>query len=700
MHSYHSQHSPLGAFASFTVGLVGAGGGFGTALRGPANQSLTIGYRRSTDAAWSLLPFYVPPTAVAEAAFVGEDVALNERPPAPRQALAPEHIQRTLGWASDTWRSDGFTFALLSPFQRVADPDTLSPEDARAAFAPVILATLGFDNRDGTTPVELVFGVADPDLPFRPIADAAPNLVGFAAGQGYGFATRPDSAIRAAQAFDVLHPKAQDDRGLHLLAQECALILRVEAGEQRTFPLALGFYYDGNVTTGVRTRYYYADLFADLEAVLAHGLVHADRLRALAAARDAELDASTLSADQRWILAQATHSYFGSTELLRTAEGRALWVVNEGEYRMMNTFDLTVDHLFFELTWLPWAMRNVLDQFTTRYRYEDAYGISFTHDMGIANQFTRPGHSSYECVRLHGCFSHMTMEQLVNWVCCAATYAEAAGDQQWLAANHAHLAACADSLHRRDATAPAARDGVLKLDSTRIDGGSEITTYDSLDVSLGQARNNLYLAVKTLAAWLLLERVFTRLGDSSAARDAADTAALLGATLERKFDARLGYFPAVFEAGNTSCILPAVEGLVFPLFLGFADDVRRRFPTLWEQLGRHQAHALQPGVCLEPANGGWKISSTSPNTWMSKIALAQHVTRVLFPAALGADRDTAAADAAHVGWLTGPACGRFAFVDQIRSHDGRDLGSRYYPRGVTACLWLRESAQTATPSPR
>ena len=103
---------------------------------------------------------------------------------------------------------------------------------------------------------------------------------------------------------------------------------------------------------------------------------------------------------------------------------RPLWLVNEGEYRMINTFDLTVDHLFFELAWHPWAVRNALDLFVRRYSYRDQHGLSFTHDMGVMNHFTPAGRSSYECDHLTGCFSHMTMEQLLNWVLCAVTYAE------------------------------------------------------------------------------------------------------------------------------------------------------------------------------------------------------------------------------------------------------------------------------------
>ena len=70
-------------------------------------------------------------------------------------------------------------------------------------------------------------------------------------------------------------------------------------------------------------------------------------------------------------MAQGTHSHYGSTQLLWSSS-RPLWVVYEGEYRMMNTFDVTVDHLFFELAWHPWTVRNTLDLFADRYAYTDS----------------------------------------------------------------------------------------------------------------------------------------------------------------------------------------------------------------------------------------------------------------------------------------------------------------------------------------
>ncbi|MEO6002967.1 MAG: glycoside hydrolase family 52 protein [Opitutus sp.] len=686
--SFHTQHSPFGAFSSFTVGLVDAPGGFGHALRGAARQNIYIGFRGSHHSAWQLLPFLTPPKS-QETAFTGDTTV----PQSPRgfRALRPADYTRKVGWASDTWQADDnrFSFSLLSPFGEVGDPKKFSKAAGRFHLAPHVAGWIEYDNRQGTKPVELIFGVGNGDDTLRPLTDTSKSLLGFASGCAFGYATVPARGVTMRQGFDVLAPKFVDYRGLLVIAGETALIFNIPAGQRKRFPLSLGFYNAGVITAGLPSSYAYTKYFRDLEDVLTHGLAEHSRYVKLAAQRDRELAKSRLDADQQFLVAQATHSYLGSTQLL-WSDGEPLWVVNEGEYRMINTFDLTVDHLFFELAWHPWTIRNTLDLFVKRYSYRDQLGLSFTHDMGVNNFFTPPGHSSYECDGIEGCFSHMTMEQLLNWILCAITYAEKSGDKKWLVAQKKVLIACAESLHRRDDPDPKKHDGLLKHDSARCGAGSEITTYDSLDVSLGQARNNLYLSVKTLGAWVLLENAFTRLGAKAAAADAHATANLLAKTLTTKFESETGFFPAVFEKDNHSRILPAIEGFVYPLFLGYdeAVDPNGRFAALFAQLRQHISQALQPGICLDAGSGGWKMSSTSTNTWFSKIALAQHVIRQLFPETLN---DAArAGDRVHATWQRTPGCGLDAMCDQIRSDSGVSCGSRYYPRGVTSFLWLSE----------
>ncbi|BET67552.1 hypothetical protein ASA1KI_24700 [Opitutales bacterium ASA1] len=698
--SFHTQHAPLGAFSSFTVGLVGSPGGFGHALRGPARQNVYVGYKSADSGPWRLLPFFTPPQS-AEVAFTGEAAVV--RPSNEYAAMSADDYERVLGWASDTWRTrDGrFGFSILSPFGETKDPARMNKREARAAFSPHVAAWIEFDNTAGSADAELMFGVGDSDRLFRPLQDEDAKLLGFACNRDFGYATMPGRGIEARQGFDVFTPRFLDHRGLLLIGGESALVFRVPAGKKKRFPLVLAFFQGGLVTSGIDAVYAYTRWFTDLEDVLRHGLAVRKERERVAAQRDRELARSGLSEDQRFLIAQATHSYFGNSQLLWGKNG-PIWVVNEGEYRMMNTFDLAVDQMFFELRWFPWAVRNILDLFASRYVYRDRIklvdgrtapgGVSFTHDMGVMNNFTPPGRSSYECDGLTGCFSHMTMEQLLNWVLTAVTYGVSTGDAGWLRRRKDLLLACAESMRRRDDPKVARRDGILKHDSDRCGrDGAEITTYDSLDVSLGQARNNLYLAVKTLGAWILLQEAFARLGSREHARAAASTADVLAASIVARFDEEAQCFPAVFEHGNRSRIIPAVEGFAYPLFLDIvsATDREGRFGVLLERLERHLRTVMVRGVCLDDTSGAWKMSSTSTNTWFSKIALSQYVVRSLFADTLGAE--ARAADAVHALWQRRPGCGANAMCDQIHSDTGVSCGSRYYPRGVTAYLWLRES---------
>ncbi|MFD1732489.1 hypothetical protein ACFSC4_17585 [Deinococcus malanensis] len=235
-------------------------------------------------------------------------------------------------------------------------------------------------------------------------------------------------------------------------------------------------------------------------------------------------------------------------------------------------------------------------------------------------------------------------------------------------------------------------DGVMDADSARTENGAEITTYDSLDASLGQARANLYLAVKTWASFVCLDHALTTLGrDGSRAAERAGRAAQ---TITSAFDQQRGYIPALLEGGSDACIIPAIEALAYPHLLGLADAVNEQGPygTFVRTLRTHLMTALQPGVCLDATSGGWKLSSTSSNTWLSKIFLCQFVAEDVF----GVPGD-AACDAAHVRWQqVGSAA--HGPTDQVHSSDGRDLGSRLYPRLVTNVLWLPRVVAAAQPS--
>ncbi len=274
----------------------------------------------------------------------------------------------------------------------------------------------------------------------------------------------------------------------------------------------------------------------------------------------------------------------------------------------------------------------------------------------------------------------MSCEELVNWVLCASLYYSQTSDLAWLTGKRETLIACLNSLVQRDHPEPEKRNGVMGLDSSRCEGGAEITTYDSLDASLGQARNNTYLAVKTWAAHLLLNRVLHRLDEQPAAELAATQAQRASRTLVAS--AKDGILPAVIGGGIHARIIPAIEGLIYPYLAGAHDALspNGEFGALILTLQSHLKAVLSPEICKFP-DGGWRLSSSSRNSWLSKIYLCQFVSESI----LGFPKDTCA-DAAHAEWLTRGENAFYAWSDQML--EGRAVGSRYYPRGVTSILWL------------
>ena len=744
---FNAQHSPAGAFLSFTCGHFGTRGGLAAELGRPASQDLFVGVKdgdRFGRAPLRCLPFFAD--AAGERTH-GDEFLVEQAGPAEGNAtpdvtpFAEGDIARHYGWATDAWRAGGLGFTVHTPFGPIPDPADASINALREALSPSVTAELTVDNRDGKATKTAVFAVHFPGggvRTFRLGGGETPRCAFVERGR-LGF------AATLAEGGGVLVPFQRwnasvglsDPNPVHQLGNCAGVGVEVPAGEVAVVRLALGCYLPGLVTTGVEASYFYTRCFTSLADVLGDALDGFDRRAARAAALDAELLDSDLSADQQFLVAHATRSYYGSTQLLDAAGG-PLWVVNEGEYCMMNTLDLSVDQAFWELDQNPWVVRNLLDGFVQRYSFVDDVkvyadgpasaggrldagathdpsqpapppdegqlnrpfslspgGLSFTHDMGVHNNFSPAGTSSYELADLTGCFSHMTQEQLCNWVLIAGCYVAKTGDAAWARRNRHVLAACLDSLDARRDSGPG---GWMTRDSARCGRGGEITTYDSLDESLGQARANLYVAVKRWAAYGALRLVAQAadLGGDLADRCGAEMAAFAEG-LARVADDSGGVLPAVLEPGNpghASRILCACEPLIYPWYWSACGhDFDLGVPETWavvDVLRDHVAALLgDPDGRNRFEDGGIRLSSTSNNSWMSKIALAQQVVRRV----LRQGDDSAVddlmrdADAAHVGWQSRGSA-YWACCDQIVSGIAR--GSRYYPRVITTALWMHE----------
>lgn len=728
--NFNAQHAPMGAFMSFTCGNFGAGGGIGVEIGKPASQNLFIGVKQgeaSSSEVIRCLPFFKRSVdAGIQHTAENYQVPSDPTPPArdPVEPYPADQIRRLYSWATDCWQTPDLKFTIFTPFGPIPKADA-DFEPMKAALLPAVIATLEVDNRDGKTTKTAVFAIdfVEPGartLQSEPLPGGA-KRIGFAWRRSLGVLgnVEADSSRNGGDAkFFAIHRWSLAEgltspNPVHALGTCAGLAMEVPPGEKKTLVLALGAYLDGVVTTGLEGRYFYTRHYSSLDDVLSSALDRWEELRNTSERLDAEMLASGLSADQQFLVAHGTRGYYGNTQLLDVG-GEPFWIVNEGEYCMMNTLDLAVDQVFWELKYNPWVVANILNNFTRRYSYEDEVkargserargGVSFCHDMGINNNFSATGHSSYELPHLKGCFSYMTQEQLCNWVLMAVCYVTATRDIGWLLANKHLVDSCAASMRARANP----RTGLMTHDSARCEEGQEITTYDSLDESLGQARASTYLAAKCWATWLgldLLQRLRAGAGDASA--NPQDSLADPLATLLTHcvVDEKI---PAVLEKENpgfASRCLPVIESLIYPAYwlhwledwspepLGEPQEMLRASlkSPLVNTLRRHALRLLTDHQTNNlSSDGGIKLSSTSDNTWISKIAIVQHVGRSIL-ALEKIDKRIGeifrAADAAHVRWQT-EGSGFWACSDQFVK--GQAKGSRYYPRVITAALWLEE----------
>jgi len=689
--SFHAHHSPMGALASFTCGAHDAKGGMGLELPAAYQGAISIGYLDHENTL-NLLPLFQGCESLESERYVeGAEGARI------RQKILRD-VERDFQWATDTISAHGVSLEITSPFFSIPDPANATPTELAFACCPTVHLTLRFKN-EGTSSQRGLFALAI-DHRWSSLEQATGGAMVGATSRGQiGFATQTEG-VSCWMDFDLASAMSREHSTPEfLLGPTAGLEIEVPSGEERVVEIVLGFFKAGVATYNREMSYYYTQHFTNLSQVLEYGLAGREEYLAIAAERDAELEQASLNDEQKFLIAHATRSYYGATQWLWDGS-KSVWVVNEGEYLMMNTFDLTVDMLFFEMSFNPWTIRNVLEQFVERYSFYDSVfdpqnpdtlypgGISFTHDIGVMNHWSPAGRSSYEVSGLdRACFSHMTCEQLCNWVLCAGVYYSHTADDDFLRRHQQILIECLSSLQNRDNPDPAKRDGIMSFESSRTDGGGEITTYDSLDHSLGQSRRNVYLGGKMWASYLVLETLFETRELRSLAAQARASAERAAKTLTAGFDEALGFIPAVLEGDNQSAIIPAIEALVYPYVMGLEDAVSEDGPyaDYIATLKKHFHHIMDTGLCLYE-DGGWKLSSSADNSWMSKINLCQYVVREILGFDFGRAQFTA--DQAHARWER-EGSKLSACSDQFRS--GVAHGSLYYPRIVTNILWMNES---------
>jgi hypothetical protein len=660
-------HSPVGAWSTFIYGMEASGGvqvckqpgGDGTLI---PDQGVIVAVKNGTME--RVMPFTSKQKSLPAGALVTD-----------------REVTRALGACTDSWRIPmGVSWVHYTPVWPMKDWQSATIEEKRRFVLPVTWMQYTIDNRAGSQETQLLFSL-------QQTAERARGLAGF---DGYVVDQNTTIAVKSGDA--ELLTAGQVKQAFGLDGATSAFCVHVAPGTQKVVTFYIAHYKDGIEAQfeDQPLKLMYDALYSDLNDILKTAESSLAAVIAECGAMDSKLAGCGQDEERKFLAADTLHSYQYNTILHATPKLDPVWAVIEGECSCINTFDLTVDHVFYELAMHPWTVRNELDHFVNPYSFTDELslpgqtqrypgGLGFCHDMGSRVNFSS-GEKGASYPNL------MTQEELQNWIICAALYWKTTGDDAWLARNKDIFNRALESMQLRDDIDPAKRDGITTYVSNFGNRSREITTYDAMDASLQHPNDSLYIAVKSFACYTMLSPVFAALGEPEQQRQSEAAEAYTAKGILAHWDAAHEFFPALLNGTSTSSIIPAIEGLAYPYAMGLKSEVALDGPNadLIKHLKTHITTILVPGVCIDAQTKGWNLSSSSSTTWLSKVYLSQYITENILGiknAATGHD-----ADAAHYAYevLGAPAVG---WTDQIYTSSHIAYGCRHYPRGVTSALW-------------
>jgi xylan 1,4-beta-xylosidase len=599
-------------------------------------------------------------------------------------------IKRTLTPCTDQYSIDGtgLTFIHYSPAWLMPDLATATLNEKRRYFLPATWMVFTITNTNATS-LDFYFGL--------PVA-VTPKTFANGAYQGVVLG---EAALAVQNGSCELLSGTRLTSVLNGMTQGFAFHLSIPAGQTRSLMVVNAFYRSTVVDSRLGSHYYYTLLYPSMDSVIDSAFARFAEAQLRCQQLATAMSRVGLNPFRQFLASYAFHSYMAISACLLDNVGGVHWWEMEGYFNYINTFDLTVDHAFFDACMHPWALRKVLDAFSgalpgTGYSYQTALygptgiqvstnGFSFYHDMGLwPTSGTGPAYGS-----------NMGQEELQAWILSAGIYWSHTGDNAWLTNNSALLQRCLNSMLLRDNTNSAARDGITK----NVNSG-EITTYDNLDSSLQKPAFSARLAVRNWASYLALEAMFNQIGDAANAATCDNMAAIAAQTIVNRWNTykgTVGYIPALLDGSNLAATTPIIEGLAYPAAMGLTNAIDRTsgpYASMLQALSNHMMAVLVPGKCLP---WGWFMTSANIITWQSKIFLCQYAAE----AVLGITNDfvNGTVDQYHacIQIQAGP---REGWVDATDGSGNYGFaGGVHYPRAVTSALWwLNPTNNPANPT--
>jgi hypothetical protein len=414
---------------------------------------------------------------------------------------------------------------------------------------------------------------------------------------------------------------------------------------------------------------------------------------------------TTLSPQQRWVIADSLRSYKGASWLVGRqdcAGGGYDAAVYEGEFGFLTTVDVLHEYGYFEINRVPWFFKSAL-QIVFKNARRNSFGVYFQHDQGgdttSDGLCAHPGkgiptiRASCYAPPLFSIGVPMPTEEDSNVALLTAYYVYITGDTSLLTDNNnANLALIdAGMLHNQAVGDPATGIAYNSQDTN--------TTYDDQkDCLHNQATNagNLYYqGLKEATAYRAAAYIDGLVpGDNNNSNWIYD-AGRIEAAMVREYNAN-GFIPlAQDNNAYSNCngrTVTTGEGLFYLHLIGLDTSMN---PTLLQDLSRQYPEDLAANTIGSPQmislESTAATGSQCPHNnvcyryeWFSKVMLSGIIADLVY-AQHGCDQchhmDVTMAVYSHDITLLQN------FGDGIRDN-GSDWLGHYYPRGVISWAFL------------
>jgi len=290
-------------------------------------------------------------------------------------------------------------------------------------------------------------------------------------------------------------------------------------------------------------KFAYTKWFKSLEEVINYAQSDYEKIERKSLQFEKNLQNSQLSPQQKWLTAQAFHSYLGNTLLV----GKNFFVW-EGEFKYLNTLDVAHDYDVLAGLYFPWAIKLELNSWAKSAK-EDQFGKVIPHDLGFRFNLKNRQEYAIEGNDTSG----MPVEENSNFILLAYWYWHQTKDTEFIEQLLPLIKNLCQSLINRDTN----NNGIA-------DQGIGMTTYDNDgNLALKQAPDSSYLGIKQLTAYLAAEKMFTDAKDKKGQQLINKQAELIAGSLKQAYS-KYDFIPLSLDPNFQEQGFAAFTGLFYP----------------------------------------------------------------------------------------------------------------------------------------